>query len=135
MALQADSPPSAIRLRDLITSQRITAVIYVAARLGVADCLAGGAKSASELAQETGAHEPSLRRLLRALVTLDICKPIGNDQFELTAMGGHLAADANQSLKYWALNEVELMPRLWGSLFDTVRAGTNLNTAARSSKR
>jgi hypothetical protein len=130
MVLQPASPPSATALHDLITSQRITAVINVAARLGVADCLEGGAKSTSQLAQETGAHERSLRRLLRALVTLGICKLVGKDQFELTAMGGHLAAGASQSLKYWALNEVELMPRLWGSLFDTVHAGKNPTSAA-----
>jgi O-methyltransferase domain len=130
MALQLSSPPSVIALHDLITSQRITAIIHVAARLGVADYLAGGAKSTSALVEETGTHERSLRRLLRALVTLGICKQVGKDQFELTAMGGHLAAGASQSLKYWALNEVELMPRLWGSLFDTIRAGKNPTTAA-----
>ena len=130
MVLPLASPPSATALHDLITSQRITAVIHVAARLGVADYLAGGAKSTSELVEETGAQERSLRRLLRALVTLGICKLVGKDHFELTAMGGHLAAGASQSLKYWALNEVELMPRLWGSLFDTVRAGKNPTTAA-----
>jgi len=129
MTLQLASPPSAIALHDLITSQRITAVIYVAARLGVADCLAGGAMSLSELVQETGAHERSLRRLLRALVTLGICKQVGKDQFELTAVGSHLAGGASQSLKHWALMETELMPRLWGSLFDTVRAGKNPTTA------
>ena len=74
MAFQLASPPAPTALHDLITSQRITAVIYVAARLGVADCLAGGAKSSGDLAQETGAHERSLRRLLHALVTLGICK-------------------------------------------------------------
>jgi hypothetical protein len=129
MALQRASPPSVMALHDLITSQRITVVIYVAARLGIADYLVSAAKSASELAEETGAHEPSLRRLLRALVTLNICKLVGEDLFELTTMGGHLAASASHSLKHWALNEVELMPRLWGSMFDTVRVGNSPITA------
>jgi Dimerisation domain len=80
------SPP-AIALHDLITAQRVTSVIYVATRLGIADHLAGCIKSSNELAQDTGAHERSLRRLLRALVTLGICKQVGNDQFELTATG------------------------------------------------
>ena len=134
MVLQPASPPSATALHDLITSQRITAVIHVAARLGVADGLAGGTKSTSQLAQETGAHERSLGRLLRALVTLGICKLVGKDQFELTAMGGHLPPTRALALiihsGYWALNEVELMPRLWGSLFDTVRAGKNPTSAS-----
>ncbi len=52
MEFQRAPDPSAIALRDLITSQRITAVSYVAARLGVADCLAGGLRTSGELVQE-----------------------------------------------------------------------------------
>jgi hypothetical protein len=130
MDLQSTASSSAIALHDLITSQRITFVIYAAVRLGIADHLNGCAKSSSELARDTGAHERSLRRLLRALVTLGICKQAANDQIELTAAGEHLARDVKQSLKHWALMEAELMPRLWGSLLDTVRAGRNPTTAA-----
>jgi len=124
------APPPAIALHDLITAQRVTSVIYVATRLGIADHLVGRIKSSSELAQDTGAHERSLRRLLRALVTLGICKQVGNDQFELTATGAHLARNVSHSLRYWALMEAELMPRLWGSLLDAIRAGKNPTTAA-----
>lgn len=55
MVLQLASPPSATALHDLITSQRITAVIHVAARLGVADCLPGATKS-SERAYSVGSR-------------------------------------------------------------------------------
>ena len=129
MAFQ-HAPPSAIALHDLITAQRVTSVIYVAARLGIADHLVGCSKSSRELAQDTGAHEGSLRRLLRALITLGIGKQVQNDQFELTATGAHLAGNVSHSLRHWALMEAELMPRLWGSLLDTVRAGKNPTSAA-----
>jgi SAM-dependent methyltransferase len=123
MASQHGSDPSAIALFDLISSHRITAVIYVAARLGVADFLAEGPKTSSELAQRTGAHEPSLRRLLRALVSVGICRQIGESQFELTAIGRLLAAGEPQSLKSWALMEGERLWRSWGSLLDSIRTG------------
>src|SRR5262245_140372 len=86
-------------LYDLIASQRITAVIYVTARLGIADVLADGPASARELARRVEAHEPSLERLLRALVTLGVCRRRDDDEFELTGMGMHLTARAPRSLK------------------------------------
>ena len=50
MAVQQGPDPS-VALYDLITSQRITAVIHVTAKLGIADLLAEGPKTPDELAQ------------------------------------------------------------------------------------
>jgi SAM-dependent methyltransferase len=110
-------------LFDLMASHRITAVVYVAVRLGVADCLAEGPKTTREVADRTDAHQQSLQRLLRALITIGICKPVGADQFELTSMGKHLAGSAEQSLKAWALFEGELLSRSWSGLLDSIRTG------------
>jgi len=121
-----DTDPSSNALLDLIASQRITAVIYVAARLGVADLLAEGAKTPRELAQRTGAHERSLRRLLRALITIGICKPVGTDQFALTPVGAPLASSAEPSLKVLALFEGEMLWQSWGALLDSIRTGKNM---------
>jgi hypothetical protein len=43
----------------------LSQALYAAAKLGVADLLAGRAKTSEELAQETHAHAPSLYRVLR----------------------------------------------------------------------
>src|SRR5262249_30735462 len=80
---------------DLISGHRITVVIYVAARLGVADLLAEGPKTSGELAQHTGVDERSLRRLLRALVSLGICTQPGKDQFAVTAIGDYYLDSLN----------------------------------------
>jgi len=122
-AQQGASSASAMALFDLIASHRITAVVYVAVRLGVADCLAEGPRTARELAHRTEAHEQSLRRLLRALVTIGVCRQVGPEQFELTPIGGHLAGSAEQSLKAWALFEGELLSRSWSGLLDSIRTG------------
>ena len=58
------SSAAAIQLLDLIQSHRITAVIYVAAKLGIAELLRDGPRSLDELARATGAHHDALRRLL-----------------------------------------------------------------------
>ncbi len=104
--MQQGSSPG-VALYDLITSQRTTAVIYATARLGIADILAKGPKTCRELAERTGAHQSSLQRLLRALIAIGICRRSGDQRFELTEVGSHLADSANPSLKAWALFEGE----------------------------
>ncbi len=123
MAIDQSSNASAAALSALITSQRITAVIYVAAKLGIADYLADGPKTSPELALQTGAHERSLRRLLRALVTIGICKQAGKDQFALTEIGSHLADNAEGSLKVWAIFEGELLWPAWQGLLESIKTG------------
>ena len=51
---------TAIKLLDLIQSHRITTVIYVAAKLGIAELLRDGPRSLDELARATGAHHDAL---------------------------------------------------------------------------
>src|SRR2546425_6253138 len=63
-------PPSAVF--PLITAYMTSQVIYVAARLGIAELLQDGARSGDELARATGTHAPSLRRLLRGLAVVGV---------------------------------------------------------------
>jgi hypothetical protein len=59
-------------LGRLIVGYRVTHIIGLAARLGIADRLGDGPKSADELALLVGADSPALARLLRALVGLRV---------------------------------------------------------------
>src|SRR5436305_2086532 len=56
----------AFRMTAMAFGNVIAQAVYVAARLGIADLLEAGPKSVDELARASGAHAPSLRRLLRA---------------------------------------------------------------------
>ena len=67
----------ALKLWRLIQSHRVTAVIYVAAKLGIAELLRDGPQSLNELAKSTGADKQALIRLLVALSTIGICAPAG----------------------------------------------------------
>ena len=116
-----DAWPSA--LLDMMAGHRVTAVIYVAACLGIPDELVAGPRTSADLARRTGAHEPSLRRLLRALVTLDVCTESNQHAFELTALGRYLPGNARQSLKPWVLLEGGFLRHSWGSLIDSIRTG------------
>src|SRR5690349_4680359 len=93
----------ALRLRAMINSNWITQALYVTAQLGLPDFLASGPKTSAYLAQATGAHGPSLHRLLRALVTLEIVREREDGDFELLPMGALLQSDAATSLRSWAI--------------------------------
>ena len=65
-------PPSAGSVFPMITAYMTSQVIYLAARLGIAELLQDGARSGDELARPTGTHAPSLRRLLRGLAVVGV---------------------------------------------------------------
>ncbi len=117
------SDPSANTLMDLVAGHRVTAVIYVAAKLGIADLLFEGPKAAAELARLTDTHNRSLLRLMRALVALAICRQAADGRFELTEMGTLLAAKSERSLKGWALVEGEMLRAGWTQLIESIRTG------------
>lgn len=74
----------------LITAYRQSACVFVAAELGLADLLAQGPRDTAELAAATGADQGSLRRLLRALVAMEVLEDAGGDRFQLTEVGEEL---------------------------------------------
>jgi hypothetical protein len=122
------SKPAALTLLDLIQSHRITAVIYVAARLGIADRLADGPKSLDDLAEATGANRSALARLLTALRTIGICEPDGAELYTLTETGAALAGDAGlsfkgPSFKAWAIFEGEWLSKSWSDMLSTIMSG------------
>ena len=117
------SSPSALKLLDLIQSHRVTAVIYVAAKLGIAELLCDGPKSISELAKATGADQHALGRLLTALSTVGVCSRAGEDRYSLTEIGAALNGAADHSFKSWAIFEGEMLSRSWNGMLDSIMTG------------
>ncbi len=112
-----------LKLLDLIQSHRVTAVIYVAAKLGLAELLRDGPRSPDELAKATGAHKEALGRLLTALSTLGICSFAGGDRYSLTEMGAALDGGAEHSLRHWAIFEGEMLAKSWNGMLETIMTG------------
>ncbi|TDC81807.1 methyltransferase [Actinomadura sp. 7K507] len=111
-------------LLDLAFGYMPAQMLHVAAEIGLADALAGGPRSSTELAKETGTHAPSLYRLLRALTGLGAVEQKERDLFALTAEGQRLRADAPDSVQ--ALIKLFCGPdvwRTWGDMTETVRTG------------
>ena len=135
MAMTSPTQPENALLH-LIDGYRVTAVIYVAATLGIPDFLFDGAKTAEDLARLTATHEPSLNRFMRALSALGICCETSDRKFELTETGTSLAAKSERSLKSWALMEGGLIMPGWNQLIETIRTGKTIDElAGRGSER
>ena len=130
MAAPQNSYRSANVLVDLVDGHRVTAIIYVAAQLGIADLLFEGPKTFAELARLTETHERSLFRLMRALVKLEICTQSSDGNFQLTEMGTHLAAKSERSMKAWVLLEGSMLRAGWSELIDTIRTGKTADELA-----
>jgi len=95
----------------------------VAARLAIAGFLLQHPRTASELAQLTSSHEPSLSRMMRALVKLAICTKASDGKFALTGTGTFLAAGSERSMKAWVLFEGGPLTAGWGELLESIRTG------------
>ncbi len=120
---KADVPPS-VAMLQMISGFWISRAIYIAAKLGIADHLRNGYKTADELAAATGTHAPSLYRVLRALASVGV---FGEDErmgFTLTPLAEALRTDAPGSLRAFATVELgeEHYPA-WGELLHSVKTG------------
>ncbi len=116
-----DSPEA--RLSSML-SYNLTQMIYVAVRLGVADVLFHGPKSAEALAVAVDAHPSSLHRLLRALASLGIFAEDSQGRFELTPLANLLRSDVPGSFRPFVLSYGEpWWWNAWGSLLHSVRTG------------
>jgi ubiquinone/menaquinone biosynthesis C-methylase UbiE len=115
------NPPE--QLLDLVQSHRVTAVIYVAARLGLAELLRDGPRTIEELASRTQADRNALARLLVALSTVGICSRVGEGRYLLTELGAGLDGAAERSFKNWVIFEGYMLARRWDGLLDSVMSG------------
>ena len=91
--------PPHTQLIEMATAHWISRIVYVAAKLGLADHLAGGPKSADELAGPTGTHAPSLYRLMRTLAHLGLLSEDAGQRFALTPLGEALKKNAPGSAR------------------------------------
>lgn len=121
---EQDRPGDAAQLVNLINCAILSQAACVAAELGIPDLLAHGPKTLHELAQATSSHEPSLRRLLRALATLDLCTEREDDTFALSSLGTTLCAEAPHSLRSWTILCGRHLWPLYAHLLRSVRTGT-----------
>jgi hypothetical protein len=118
------SAEESIRLRQLIMGFRVTQLIYVAAKLGLADHLARKPLTSPELAQALGINPGALYRLLRALASLGIFAQSNGGTFEMTPAAELLRRDKPGSLRSTAmLYGDQLLWHVYGQLSRAIETG------------
>lgn len=93
------SAPGNIALLELATGAWTTQVLYVAAKLGVADRLAARPARAQDIAAQVGADPDALHRLMRALTSRGVLRQRRDGRFTLTPVGEALRTDSDDSLR------------------------------------
>lgn len=78
-------PPLA-QLADMIFGKAQTHLLFVAAKLGIADLLQDGPKTVADLAKTTNTHAPSLYRALRALAGMGVFAETEPESFTRTPL-------------------------------------------------
>jgi hypothetical protein len=99
-----------------------TQLLYVAAKLGVADALADGPRTAEEIADAVGADAPLLRRVLRGLALDDVLAE-RDGRFALTPLGECLREGVVGSLRGPVIVRGELYYEAAAGVLQTVREG------------
>jgi trans-aconitate methyltransferase len=121
-AAAAEAPDQLIR--RMTTAFQMTQLVYVAAKLRLADHLASGPKPVSELAAASGSHADSLYRVLRALAGFGVFAELDGQRFRLTPAAELLRSDVPNSMRAAAeVRGEDWMWRSWGALIDSVKTG------------
>jgi hypothetical protein len=121
----AAEPPT-VTLRRLVNGYQVTQAIHVAATLGIADLLRDGPRAGDDLAGATGAHPPSLHRVLRALASVGVLCEEPDGHFALTDVGDCLRSDAAEPVGGWAAYVGRPSHfAAWSNLLHGVRTGEN----------
>ena len=114
-------PPAQMVL--LLGGFRVSQALYAAAALGVADHLVAGPESAEVLAGHTGAHAPSLRRLLRTLASVGVFTEPEPGVFALNPLGQLLTSSQPGSMRDVVIMFMETHYAPFGDLLGTIRTG------------
>ena len=96
MTTTATAPalPAHVQLIQMAAGSWVAAALYGAAKLGLADLLADGPRTAADLATPTATHAPTLHRFLRTLGSLGVVTDTGGGRFVLTPLGEALKSGA-----------------------------------------
>ena len=79
---------------QMATGHFLSRLVYAAAKLGIADHLADGPKSAAEIAGPVGCDTHALHRFLRTLTNFEIVTMNDDGSFALTLLGDALKSNA-----------------------------------------
>ena len=116
-------PPQAV-LMQMSLGYTVPFLLRTAAQLRLADHLAGGARTAEQLAAATSTHAPSLYRLLRTLAANGVFSEDQLHRFSLTPLAEPLRSDVPGSVRTSILSITgDLFVVPWSKLLYSVQTG------------
>ena len=122
--MPAENVPATHPLLQIATGFWASRALYIAAKLGIADQLAEGPKSAEALASACGVHAGSLQRVLRALASLQVFAEDSSGHFMETPLSLGLRSGVTGSLREFIVMLGEPESWLaWGDVMYSVRTG------------
>ena len=105
MTPPAVPPPEAI-MQQMIVGFWVSRAIYAAAKYQLPDLLKDGPKTSDELAAASGAHAPSVYRLLRALASAGLVEEHEGRRFSTTPVFATLESGRPGTMRYFAMAEL-----------------------------
>jgi hypothetical protein len=107
-----------VQIAGLIDGYLTTQLVYVAAKLGVAEVLAEGPRTGAEVAEAVGADVSALTRVLRGLAIEEVVEEGAGGRFALTSVGASVLDPGGPIVV-----RGELYYRAAAGLLDSVRDG------------
>lgn len=108
-------PPQAVMMQ-MSSGYWMTQMIYVAAKLGIADLLKDGPKSYEEIATATETNAKSVYRVMRALASAGVFTEIEPGRFNLTPLAASLQSGIPGSMRAMAIMFGEEQYQAWGNI-------------------
>jgi hypothetical protein len=122
--------PPAAQMMQLVMGSWVSQAVGASARLGIADHVAAGAKTAEDVAQRAGASPDAVFRLMRALASVGLFKMSGRE-FSLTPLGETLRADVPGSMQGIAIAETDHPHwQSWGLFPRAIKEGRKMSFEA-----
>lgn len=111
-------------LEAVLENANLVPLLYAVAKLGMADYLAAGPMTVTQLANATATNKRALYRVLRALATVGVFQENDANQFELTPLAELLREDAETSLRHQVLwRGSPIFSKPWSEILHTLKTG------------
>jgi hypothetical protein len=122
--MESETPAAAEWFFQVLQGYWVSRAVHAAARLGLADLVDTGPRTAESLAEATGTHAPSLQRLLRALSSVGVFVEDDIGRFGQTPSSAVLRSGVPGSLRAAAIMEMgEDHYSAWGQLLHGIKTG------------
>lgn len=120
---QLDEEAARTKIFEIGFGWAVPRALHVAAELGVADALCDGPKTVEQIAAVTGAHAPSLKRLMRLLVKHEVFDQDDQELIHVNAVSKLMQSNTPGSMRDFVCFDNEIMWAAYGNLLHTVKTG------------